>query len=213
MMEEFSAESSGAADESVGAAAPEEGTILNPKHHGGLTDINADVCLRQQFYTYRTTTGVVVGKTFNVMFTIDQPAAKVWPYFKDFNLWQNSYNHYYSGVLGDLEGKTFAISTTKEFGRHRWQVIRVIPEHVIVLLETDPEGGRPPDSIPDCHVFMLNEHGDKTVMTILMQHSSMSSSETESQMLDHWKKVAAESQRKWRDVFIPILKKIVRDGD
>ena len=37
-------------------------------------------------------------------FVIDRPAADVWPYFKNLNLWQTDLH--YSGIPGDEEGNT-----------------------------------------------------------------------------------------------------------
>src|SRR2546430_10199387 len=90
-----------------------EGTTSVPRSYEGPVDVSDDVSVRQRYYTYRTDAGWVACKTLNVMFTIDQPVKDVWRYFKDFNLWQNSYHHYYSGVVGDLEGRTVRLTLGK----------------------------------------------------------------------------------------------------
>src|SRR5688572_6851454 len=64
-------------------------------------NFNGDICLHTRLYTYKTDTGVVAGWTMSVMFTVERPAREVWPYVKDFNLWQNAYGHYYMGVDGE----------------------------------------------------------------------------------------------------------------
>jgi hypothetical protein len=189
------------------------GTVPDPSYYGGPADIDGDVHLHQRYFTYKTHAGWVGGKTFNVMFTVDRLARDVWPHLKDFNRWQNSYGHYYSGVVGDLEGKTFRLgSAPDETGPHQYLVRRVIPEHLIVLLQVIPEHGSAGDINPDCHVFMLNEHNGRTVVTVLMEHASLSNGKTEEEALRPWREVAPESQRKWQDIFIPTLKQLVYQG-
>jgi hypothetical protein len=73
---------------------------------------------------------------------------------------------------------------------------------------------------PGFHVFMLNEHGGQTVVTILMNHASVmeDSSRTErmtaEDALRPWcdETAAPEWHRKWRDDFIPALKTLVYEG-
>src|SRR5687767_9270596 len=92
------------------AAESGPGTVLAPKYYEGPVDIAGDVHVRIRYFTYLTDEGLVSGRNTNHMFTIERPARQVWPYIKDFNLWQNAYGFYYSGVVGDLEGKFFHIS-------------------------------------------------------------------------------------------------------
>jgi hypothetical protein len=187
------------------------GTILAPCFYEGPAEVLGDVHLSQRFFVYKTDTGKVAGKTLNVMFTVGRSAKDVWPHLKDFNPWQNSYGHYYSGVLGDLEGKTFVLSDRSgEPGQYLYNVLRVIPEHLIVLSEPLPEESRAAGMSPDCHVFMLNEHGGKTVVTCLMEHASFIRDViTDEEALRPWRDAAPESHRKWRDIFVPTLKKLI----
>jgi hypothetical protein len=189
------------------------GTVLAPNYYEGPAEILGDVRLHQRYFTYKTDAGWVAGKTFNVMFTIERPAKDVWPRLKDFNPWQNSYGHYYSGVVGDLEGKQFCISDKpNEPGPYQYEVVRVIPEQLIVVLQPLQEGGSTDAISPDCHVVMLSEHDGKTIVTFLMEHASRNKDMTEEEALDPWRKMAPESQRKWRDIFIPTLKRLIYQG-
>ena len=191
---------------SVGAT---QGTALAPRFYEGPMDIQGDVQLHQRFFAYKTDPGWVTGKTFNVMFTIDRPGSEVWPHLKDFNPWQNSYGHYYSGVIGDLDGATVLLgSKPNDTEGTLYNVVRVVPEHLIVLMQPAAEE-KPSDVGLDCHVFMLNEYSGKSIVTCLMEHSSLYKGRTEEEALRPWREVAPESQRKWRDIFIPQLKKVV----
>src|SRR5438046_3076934 len=79
-----------------------ERTILKPKFHDGPSESDGDIRLKQRLFTYETDAGLVGGQDISVMFTLDASASEVWPYVRDFNLWQNSYGYFYSGTIGDL---------------------------------------------------------------------------------------------------------------
>jgi hypothetical protein len=191
-----------------------------------------DVRMQARYFTSKTPEGLVSGCNLNVMFTVDRSASKVWSYLKDFNVWQKG--HHYSGVIGDLDGKTFYLSLSpisvglkagdeKDVFRIHYQVLKVIPECLISLYQPVPDGkvegfpglGR---VSPGYHVFMLNEHGGKTTVTILMQHASLmeegskSPRMTDDEAIRPWRVMTKEGLRKWRDDFIPSLKKLVYEG-
>src|SRR5579859_7046309 len=79
-------------------------------YYDGPSHINADEQIHARYFTYRTEAGLVAGDSLSVLFVIDRPAKEVWRYLRDFNLWQNEHQHFYSGVMGDLEGKSFRLS-------------------------------------------------------------------------------------------------------
>src|SRR3954453_22417181 len=133
----------------------------------GPRDVEGDVKIHQRFYTENTEAGTVVGKTLSILFTLKTSAKDLWPHLKDFNPWQNEYGHYYSGVIGDLEGQTFRIAASADDldGEHQYRVVRVIPEHLIVVLQPQIAAvGQSPDS----HTVMLNEHVGKSIVSIVM---------------------------------------------
>lgn len=198
----------------MASSRPEsDGTVRAPHFLEGPAEIVGDIHLHQRFFTYRLDAGLVSGKTFSVMFTIDRAASDVWPHLKDLNPWQNAYGHYYSGVVGDLEGKRFHISSTPNGpGVYHYNVVRVIPQHVMVLLQPVPQEAEAAGLSPDCHVFSLHEHGGKSTVTVLMEHASLSHNKTQEEALRPWREMAVESQRKWRDIFIPTLKKLVYEA-
>lgn len=182
---------------------------MNPKYYDAPAQIYDDVRLSRRYFTYRIGEELAAGKLASVQFTLDRPAKEVWPYFKDFNLWQNSRDHYYSGVLGDLEGRTFRLSKTPhEPGPHQYKVAKVIPEHLIVIDQPGPwDGG--PQPYDGYSVFMLDDQDGKTLLSILMQHSIRTNDQTEEQALNYWRQMESALTGKWRDAFIPTLKKLV----
>lgn len=189
-----------------------EATALAPKFDVGLADDNGNVRQHRRYFTYQTTEGLVAGYAVSVMFTIDRAAKDVWPCFKDFNLWQGSHHHY-SGVVGDLEGKTYRISSSPDqLGQYDYHVIRVIPEHLIVVSEPVPADGSTGGVPRGFHVFMLNEHQDRTVVTIMMEHSCRTVGKSAEESLKFWKDMVPELQTKWREHFIPALQKLVESG-
>jgi hypothetical protein len=199
------------------------GTIDAPIYYDGTADVIGDVRVNIKLYTYRTELGLVVGSLTSMMFSLDQPVKEVWPYFKDFNLWQPK--HYYTGVVGDLEGRTFGIGDEPEQVAtvpHVYQVVRVIPEHLIAVQQPVPRNAND-TGLPGIggvsagsHTFTLHDHAGKTEIAIIMQHASYASRADEAtaeQALAKWRApgMMPEWHRKCRDEFIPELRLVVRE--
>src|SRR5262249_29731254 len=111
-----------------------EATVPGRTYYEGPSDVNADERIHARYFTYKTKDALVAGDCYCIMFTIDRPAKEVWRYLRDFNLWQNEHHHYYSGVIGDLEGQTFRLSDKpNDPGPHYYEVLKVIPEYLIVI--------------------------------------------------------------------------------
>jgi len=209
-----------------------QGTVQAPNHYEETPVSQGDVHLHGRYFTYQTAEGLVAGCNLSVMFTIDRTAKEVWSVLKDFNRWQKG--HRYSGVIGDLEGKEFHLSLNpssvgqkdavqKDSFRIHYQVVKVIPEYLIVIYQPVPEGKVEPFPglgrvSPGFHVFMLNEHGGKTVVTIVMNHASLMDDAsrtpriTEEEAVGPWRQMTREGLRKWRDDFIPDLKNVIYEG-
>jgi len=193
-----------------------ESTAGFRNYHEGPSEVHGDVRLHQRYFTYKTASGWVAGKTFNVMLSLDRPAKDVWPLVKDFNLWQNCDHHYYSGVLGDLEGESVRLTLGSDLNDPNrlfgdYQVVKVIPQNLIAVSQLVAQDG-PLAGVAGYTVLMLNEHENQTVITVLIEHHRPSPGLTEDETLIPWRKMATDSQRKWRDAFIPTLKKLIQ-GD
>jgi hypothetical protein len=184
----------------------------SPLFQEGPVAVQGDIRLRQRFYTQHAGLGRLAGTTLSVMFEIDRLAKDVWPFLQDFNLWQNPYGYYYSGVVGELEGETFALGSKEDLGAHRYRVDKVIAEHLIVISQPVLEERSTGGVSPGFHVFMLNQHEQKTLVTIIMEHASPNSDHPEEDPLAHWKGAAKKVQQMWRDSFIPTLKNLVYTG-
>lgn len=194
-----------------------ERTVLDRKYFDGPEHVNGDECVRQRYFTYPTAEGLVAGVAAGVMFTIDRPAKAVWTILKDFNLWQNEHRHYYSGALDQLEGKTFRLSKVKdEAGPHYYEVLKVVPEYMIVINQPVPSDGSSAGFpglggvSPGFHVFLLNEFCGKTTVSIYMEHSSRTVGTSEHDALQPWRNVVESAWfPKWRDHFVRTLKRLV----
>src|SRR5688572_8064511 len=92
---------------------PVSGIVGSPTYYEGPSAVDGDLSIRIRLYSYQTDEGLVVGRNTNHVFTLDAPPSEAWPYVKDFNLWQNGYGYFYSGVVGDLEGGSFYITEGK----------------------------------------------------------------------------------------------------
>jgi len=211
-------------------AAIIRGSDQRLQYYDGPIETHGDVHIHGRFFTSRVRAGLVAGTDLSLMFTIDGPARQVWPHFKDFNLWQSG--HYYSGVVGDLEGRTFRISLEAEAGKagpHQYKVLRVVPEYLIVIDQPVPEYADGPyyegllpgirGVSPGFHVFSLTERDGKTIVTVFMYHAALMQDATmdlgmsEDEALRPWRErgILPEGLRKWRDEFIPKLKRLVND--
>jgi hypothetical protein len=197
-----------------------EETPAGREYYEGPADVHGDERLHARYFVHKTAQGLIVGDCYCIMFTIDRPAKEVWRYFRDFNLWQNEHKHYYSGVLADLEGKTFRISTKpNDPGPHYHEVLKVVPEYLLVINQPIPadgtSGGCPGlgGVSPGFHVFMLNEHEGRTTISVFMQHAARTETQNEQVALEPWRQIVEEdAQPKWRDDFIRTLKKLVYEG-
>ena len=196
-----------------------EGTASSPKFREAYDETHDDLRISGRHFTFDTEEGMVAGASIDLTCTIDRPARDVWPYFKDHTLWQDAYHHYYSGVLGDLEGGSFGLSTDpNDFPKPRYDVIRVIPEHVIIVNQPIPDddysvapGHLSGGVNPGVMVFMLSEYGGQTTVNIFMEHRFRTTSLTEDEALaTFW--WMPDALLKWREVFIPALKMLVYDG-
>jgi hypothetical protein len=196
-------------------------------YHDEHVESKDDVFLSMRAFTTRVDAGLVAGMNLNVMFTIDRPASEIWPYARDWNLWQNRSGFYYSGVLGDLEGQTFGLSLKPDDvdNPHFYKVEKVIPDYLLVLSQpvlNDDEvqvyglpgyGGY---SAGNC-VFMLNAFGARTTLTAAMEHASVMArpgeAMTEEQALAPLRTDdTLVPLFRWRDGFIPDLRQLVDDG-
>jgi len=200
-------------------------SFQGPTYYEGQEDLDDGVSIGTRYFTAHNQHGLEAGTVTSVMFTIARPAKDIWPYFMDFNLWQKG--HYYSEIIGAAEGKTFRLSAKpNEAGRHQYQVLRVIPETLIVLSQPVPQETEGTGDTylpglgivsPGFHVFLLNEHGGRTVVNCVMQHASLmehasrSQGMTNEEALRPWRaeSIVPEWLRKWRDEFIPSLKRLV----
>ena len=199
-----------------------DATAVPRTYYEGFSDINTDEKIHQHYFTAPSESGLVAGVSASVMFTVDKPARDVWPIISDFNIWQREFDHVYSGVLAQLEGKTFSLgikrAPTDPPRPHYYEMVKVIPEHLLVINQPVPKDGTTagfpgiPGVSPGFHIFMLNEHGDQTTISIYMEHAACAGTSDVQQAIEPWKKLVPEWQRKWREDFIRALKKSIREG-
>lgn len=193
------------------------GTPAAPRYYQGPSAIRGDYHVRIRYFTYETDEGLVVGRNTNHTFTIERAARDVWPYIKDFNLWQNGYGYYYTGVVGDLEGKEFYIAKkdtplankVNETMGLSYTVLKVVPEHIIVIRQGIPEDGSTGGISPGFHVITLNEQSDRTLVTIYTEHARRTQGKNVVEALASFQAGGEETLRKFRDSFIPMLKQLV----
>ena len=163
----------------------------------------------------------MAGTATSVIFTLDRPAKDVWPYVKDFNLWQSDYGHKYSGVIGDLYSREDLTIGDQPFhlsdeptdpeseGEADYVVLMSVPEYVVVCYQPVPEDGSTGGVSPGFHVFMLNEHQGRTTVSVLMEHAHRTQGQSEDEALKRFRQSGESSRDKWLNVLIPTLEKLV----
>jgi uncharacterized protein YndB with AHSA1/START domain len=161
--------------------------------------------IRQRFFIYKEDGGIMSGDELSVMFTLDRPPREVWPYFKDFNVWHSAQN-YYTAVVGDCEGKTYRLGKSpNESAPFLYHVVKVVPEHLILCTGPVPEESHTfRDGI---YVFMLTESEGGTRVTCFLQVATGPAKSTEEEVLKFWDGAGPGVLEKWRDGFIPTLRK------
>lgn len=193
-----------------------EGTHDRPIHHDGLQSDEGGVHQRRRYFSYEAVDGLVTGTATSITFDIDRPAAAVWTALKDFNAWQNSYHHHYSGVVGDMEGQVVRSTLGGDLHDPRgaygeYRIDRVIPEYLIVLSQIVPADKRV-GGMGGYSVFMLSEFDDITTVSIMIQHDRLTPDLSLDAALDYWRAFAPELLMKWRDHFVPNLRRLAMNA-
>jgi hypothetical protein len=204
-------------------------TVGDRKYVEGSTWVDGEDRLHTTYFTYRHDAGLVGGARMTVHFTVDGTRQEVWPVVKDFNAWQNSEGYYYSGVVGDLEGKGFRLGTDPNEleGPDTYEVLKVLPEYIIVLSQPTPEGAYGVGDLKigqggvsaGAHIVGLDEfEPGRTTVTFHMEHASVmapgdgADSVSEEEAIDGWRPMTEEAARKWREGFISNVKQLVEDA-
>ncbi len=205
------------------------GTITAPRYYDRIDYKQDDVAYKQKNYTYMSAKGPVVGLVSSLICTIERPAKDVWPYLKDFNSFEGPFGIRYTGehdqlvVWGDLytnEEHDLGQETLQYGGtKNTWKsvpsrVLRVIPEHLLVLFEAIPADGSTDGMSPGFHTITLNEHVGISHISMMLEHAERLKYETEEEALDNsrWgpkKYDYSRSLSLWKDQFVPKLKELV----
>lgn len=199
------------------------GTVVDPNWYDGKDYNEEGFSIHFRNFTYMTKSGPVVGIVASIMFTLDVPSAVAWKYMKDFTTFEGEFGIRYTGVWGEMD-----TSEERELGQNtlqyqgskgEWssvpsQVVRVIPQHLLTLYETIPADGSSGGVSPGFHTVMLNDHNGKTVVTAIMDHAERLPNLTEQEAFDRsmWgpgKYDQDASMKRWRDQFVPTLRKLV----
>lgn len=209
---------------------PVEGTVDKPRYFDGFMHRSEGALVRGRLMVYRTGEGVVAGSRLTTIFDVDRPVSEVWEQFKDFNRWQNAAGFYYSGVIGDLGGKTFRLSEKpNDGGPHQYEVAHVIPEYLIVVNEPMPETGWVDPARPAIGAdggggragvitFGLDDYDGKTTVTMFGEHATVvargsdADSMTDEEAVAPWREVNDGSGKKWAEILIPGLRQLVYEA-
>jgi hypothetical protein len=116
----------------------------------------------------------------------------------------------YSNEQLDLGDETFRITVKQtgepDFETDDYVILRVIPEHLIVIFQPVPKGKGAVS--PGFHAFLLNEYGGKTTVTGHMEHAALSD-KPEAEAIEEWRAGAEHVLDFWSNSFIPKLKQLI----
>jgi hypothetical protein len=198
------------------------------KYVEAYSEVDGDDRMKATYFTYRIPAGLVAGVRMTVHFTVDGTPQEVWPFLSDFNAWQNSSGYYYSGVVGDLEGKPLRLADRPDDvdGPPQYVVAKVLPEYIIVLDQPVAEGSDVGGNwtigqggvSPGYHIIGLDDFGGKTYVTFHMEHASlMAPAETADSMSEEdaiapWQGLVEAARQKWSEGFIPTLRNLVSES-
>ena len=154
------------------------------------------------------------------MFTIDQPAKKIWPYFRNFNLWMAG-STYNTDNLEEEVGNTiyFSINDDKNFSsvvedtetfRKYMRVHKVVPEQLLVMdsLTLDEK------NISSPYIFSFHEHGGKTTIRLFAVYApAWIPKNKKDELVSSLKVMFDNTDMRWQDVYVPRLKQLVDDGE
>lgn len=149
---------------------------------------------------------------FDITWTVDRPVREVWPIFKDFNNWQNGYNFFYDGVMGD-EGNGRQVYLSNKPNNPgvggAYTVRKVIPEHLIYV-ESMPVATGLKDTLFSGHnVATLTEEGGVTTINFFMEHTWRSSEVSEKELRKIAQSLVDSGKMYWQEHFLPDLESSV----
>jgi hypothetical protein len=208
-----------------GVATPAE--VEARTYFEGHSEIAGDVHLSLRYFTAHLRVGMIAGSNLNATFTIERPPNEVWPYARDWNLWMRGGGFYLSGVVGDLEGQTFSLSDKPNDTEapHFYRVDKVIPDYAMVVGQpvlNDEEiksYGLPGyGGYSGGHgVYLLAGFDGQTIFTAAMEHASVMARPgevltAEEALAPLRGDDALDGLIRWREHFIPTLKRLVEQG-
>lgn len=206
------------------------GTIRDPKFIEGFSLDEDGLRMHGEYVIYQCELGLVCGTRVTVKFTLDGSRREVWPFFKDQNAWMNPASYYFSHTIDDLEeGQTYrtAMDPNDLDGPHQWRLDKVLPEYVIVKSQLVPKGeyvgptgkfglGR----VPAGYVVIGLDQFEpgKTEVAFFMEHSTLVAQPEDAEAMSDeeamapWLPVMDAVVPRWRDVFLPALRKLVAES-
>lgn len=210
------------------ASVERAGTVLAPNYSELMDYSKDDFGFHLRNFTYMSSKGPVAGIVASISFVVDAPAKDLWPVLKDFNNWEGPFDIQYTGANGELVSwgdlytdedqglgeQTFQYGGSKyKFKSSPARVIKVIPEHLLMMWEMPPADGSTEGLSPGDSTVLINEYHGKSYVNMIFHHSERFKVKTEQAALEKsmfGKNYNAEYRMKtFRDQFIPKLKELV----
>ena len=221
-----------AANEPAAAApAGRQGTVVAPNYSELMDFKEGEFGFHLKNFTYMSSKGPVAGIVASISFVVDAPAKDVWPVLKDFNNWEGPFGIRYTGANGELVSwgdlytdedqglgeQTFrygASVNNYSFQSVPSRVIKVIPEHLLMMWEVPPTDGSTEGLSPGDSTVLINDYQGKSYVNVIFHHSERFKVKTEKEALEksafgiNYK--AEYRMKTFRDQFIPKLRELVK---
>lgn len=146
----------------------------------------------------------------DITVTLAYPVRKIWPIFKDFNLWMNRYGFFWDRLPADNENAYVHLagsddSKPDERAQSRYIVRKVIPEQLLYF-DSQPLPIEGKDGVWTGHnLFSLHDEGMRTKINFFMEHSYYSETLSIEELRACAREVVEAGLVFWRDYFIPDL--------
>lgn len=147
-----------------------------------------------------------------VSWRVEQPLARVWDQFKDFNRWQNQHGYYWSGAMEDGNVVYMSDKVSSYGARIPYVVRKVIPSQLLYLESLPSPYGGTETAWSGHNIMSFAGGADSTQISIYMEHTWQSRKDSAAKMAEIAKAAVDAATIFWKDSFIPAFEGLFAPG-
>ena len=156
----------------------------------------------------------------DISVTLSHPVGKVWPIFKNWNLWMNRFGYEWDGLPADNENnfvylRNTGASNDLQYAKDRTTyIVRKVIQEQLIYLESLPTAIVGKDEVWTGHnVLSLKEENGTTTVSVFMEHAWYSETLSIDDLRAEARGLMFDSAVGfWRDYFVPDLTSLVETG-